>query len=566
MFKYLFSLLFLTILFSACTLDINHADTIYYNATIYTVDSVNSVAEAVAVKDGKIIAVGDFNSIKMYQGEGTILQDLEGLTMIPGFIESHAHLLGLGKQARQLNLMNVKSYEEMVAAVAQAAQNTPKGEWILGRGWHQSKWDSMPSETVTGYQTHEALSKISPDHPVMLVHASGHALMANAKAMELAKVNLELDFGEDGEIIRYPDGSPTGIFTENAMEIIQAQVPQDDPESLYKDLKAAIAECLKYGITSFQDAGSDAQAIEIYRRAIEEGEMQLRLWAMLSFSNYDQPAEGHDPFLEEWFKKGPEIGDWLTIRAVKLYADGALGSRGAWMIDEYSDRAGHYGNPTLPVDIIDQMAKKGLKHGFQICTHAIGDRANREVLDAYGRAFAEYPEITDHRFRIEHAQHIDPSDISKFKEYGVIASVQAIHFASDRPWAISRIGQLRIAMGAYRWRQLLESGAKVINGTDAPVEPVDPIPCFYTTVTRKTRAGDALETDQKLSRTQALRTYTIDAAYGAFQEKEKGSIEVGKFADFTILSQDIMKVPEDEILNTKVVQTIVGGELKYEER
>lgn len=553
-------------LFTACSLDINYADTIYYNATIYTMDSLNTVAEAVAVKDGNILAVGDFKTLKVYQGEATNLQNLDGLTMIPGFIESHAHLLGVGKQARQLNLLQTKSYEEVISMVAKAAQSTPKGEWILGRGWHQSKWDSMPDEIITGYQTHELLSQISPDHPVMLMHASGHALMANAKAMEVAKVNPEIDFGKDGEIIRYSDGEPTGIFTENAMEIIKSQIPEDDPESLYKDLKAAIAECLKYGITSFQDAGSDAQAIKIYRKAIQEEEMDLRLWAMLSFSNYDQPEEGHDPFLEEWFAKGPEIGDWLTIRAVKLYADGALGSRGAWMIDEYSDRAGHYGNPTLPVEIIEDMAKKGLEHGFQVCTHAIGDRANREVLDAYARAFAAYPDLKDHRFRIEHAQHIDPSDISKFKEYGVIASVQAIHFASDRPWAMSRIGQLRIAMGAYRWRQLLESGAKVINGTDAPVEPVNPIPCFYTTVTRKTRQGDALETDQKLSRTQALRTYTLDAAYGAFQEDEKGSIEVGKFADFTVLSQDIMKVPEEEILDTKVVQTIVGGVLKYEER
>lgn len=562
----IYTFLMSLMLFSACSLDINYADTIYYNATIYTMDSLNTVAEAVAVKDGRIIAVGDFKTLKVYQGEATTLQDLEGLTMIPGFIESHAHLLGLGKQARELNLLQTKSYEEIISMVAEATQSIPKGEWILGRGWHQSKWDSMPEQTITGYQTHELLSQISPDHPVMLMHASGHALMANAKAMELAKLNPEIDFGEEGEIIRHPNGDPTGIFTENAMQVINSQVPKDNPESLYKDLKAAIAECLKYGITSFQDAGSNAQAINLYRKAIKEKEMDLRLWAMLSFSNYDQPEEGHDPFLEEWFAKGPEIGDWLTIRAVKLYADGALGSRGAWMIDEYSDRAGHYGNPTLPVEIIEDMAKKGLKNGFQVCTHAIGDRANREVLDAYGRAFNAYPDILDHRFRIEHAQHIDPSDISKFKEYGVIASVQAIHFASDRPWAMSRIGQLRIAMGAYRWRQLLESGAKVINGTDAPVEPVNPIPCFYTTVTRKTRQGDALETDQKLSRTQALRTYTIDAAYGAFQENEKGSIEAGKFADFTVLSQDIMKVPEKEILDTKVVQTIVGGELKYEER
>ena len=561
--KLLFPLFLALLLIYSCQPSLPTADLLIFNGEIYTVDSLGKV-EAVAVKDGKILATGRLKELEQYKGEKTEEIDLQGKTMIPGFIESHAHLLGLGKQARQLDLMKCQSYEALLEKVAEAVKTTPKGEWILGRGWHQSKWtDSF--EVVTGYQTHKRLSELTPDHPVMLIHASGHALFANEVAMRMAQISPETPAGEDGEIIHYNDKRPTGIFTENAMELIRNLVPEDSQESLYKDLQAGIEQCLRYGITSFQDAGSDAKAIAVYRMAIEKKEFPIRLWTMLSYSNYDtEKLEEEDPFLEEWFKKGPEIGDQLTIRAVKLYADGALGSRGAWLIDSYLDRPEHYGNPTLPIKVIEKIAEKGLRSGFQVCTHAIGDRANREVLNAYEKALKAHPEkASDHRFRIEHAQHVSEADMPRFQELGVIASVQAIHFASDRLWAIDRLGQMRIAMGAYQWKRLVASGAKVINGTDAPVEPLDPLPCFYTTVTRKTRSGEALEVDQKLSREEALRTYTIDAAYGAFEEKVKGSISPGKFADFTVLSKDIMTIPEEEILKTVVEMTIVGGKVAY---
>jgi predicted amidohydrolase YtcJ len=267
----------------------------------------------------------------------------------------------------------------------------------------------------------------------------------------------------------------------------------------------------------------------------------------------------------EWFKKGKEVGDKFSVGGVKLYADGALGSRGAWLLEDYSDRPGFRGNELLPLSVMEKIADNCLKSGFQLCTHAIGDRANREVMNVYERALSKNPQkAKDHRFRIEHAQHVDPSDIPRFKKLGIIASVQTIHFSSDRPWAIDRLGKLRIENGAYRWKQLIDSGAKVINGTDAPVEPINPIACFYAAVSRKTLDGRAFETDQKMSRDEALRCYTIDAAYAVFEESKKGSIKAGKFADFTVLDQDIMNIPEDKILKTKVMMTIIDGRIQFQ--
>lgn len=412
---------------------------------------------------------------------------------------------------------------------------------------------------VMGYQTHEALSAVSPAHPVYLVHASGHSIMANAKAMEMAGIGPDSKVGGDGEILRYPDGKPTGIFTEMAMGLVGQHIPAQTAESRRLDLQAAIAACLAQGVTSFQDAGSDSADIAVYREFQNQGRMGIRLWVMLAGSD--------SALLASWYARGPETGDYLTIRAIKLYADGALGSRGAWLLEDYSDRPGHRGNALMPAAYIYRIAREGLENGFQVCTHAIGDRANRTVLDAYETAFKDLPEAArDARFRIEHAQHLHPDDIPRFAELGVIASIQGIHMSSDRPWAIDRLGEKRIVEGAYVWQKLLQSGAKVINGTDVPVEPENPIACFYASVTRKTLAGtpeDGYEADQRMTREQALRTYTLDAAYGAFEDKVKGSLVPGKYADLTILDQDIMKVPENQILATKVTYTIVGGKIEY---
>ncbi len=538
------------------------ADLVIRNGNIYTLDENKPLGEAVAVIDGKIAFVGSDREAKNLIGPQTEVLDLQGKTMIPGFIESHGHIISLGRAKMRLDLNEVNNYAELVDLVAVAVKEAKPGQWILGRGWHQSKWEPQPNPMVRGFQTHHALSRVSPNNPVYLSHASGHAGLANAKAMEIAAITPLATFNDQGEIIRDDQGNPTGIFTEQAMSLIGKHIPGSSPDSDRQALELAIEECLSNGLTSFRDAGSDREAIDVYREFLDRGKLKIRLWVML---------DGQDENLrQEWSAKGPEIGagnNFLTIRAIKLVADGALGSRGAWLLESYSDRPEHTGHATISMENVYQVGKAGLEHGFQVCVHAIGDRANREVLDQFEKAFNENPEAAkDHRFRIEHAQHISAGDIPRFARLGVIASMQGIHMSSDRPWAIDRLGQERIIEGAYVWQKLLQSGATIINGTDVPVEPVSPIACFYASVTRRTLDGfppDGYEPKQKMTRRQALRSYTLDAAYAGFEEDIKGSIEVGKVADFTVFSQDIMKVAEDKLLETIVDYTIIEGKIVY---
>ena len=384
--------------------------------------------------------------------------------------------------------------------------------------------------------------------------------------MEIAGIrNLQIEeapiiVGEGGEIIMDVLGNPTGVFNETAMSLITQYIPETSTAMDLRALKLAVQECLNHGITSFQDAGVSQKTIDLYRQAVDGGTMSIRMWAMLSGD--DQQLLSH------WFNKGPEIGygdHHLSVRSVKMYMDGALGSHGAWLLEPYHDRPGHYGHSTTPIDSLSFVAQKAIVNGFQVCSHAIGDRANREVLDKYQQVFEMYPEkALDARFRIEHAQHISAADIPRFAQMGIIASMQAIHLSSDRPWAINRLGQERIIEGAYVWQKLLQSGATIINGSDVPVEPINPIASFYASISRKTLEGQpdgGFEPDQKMTRYQALKSYTLDAAYGAFEEDIKGSIEVGKLADFTIFSADIMRIPEAEILEAKVEYTIIGGKV-----
>lgn len=547
------------------------ADLVIQNGTIYTVSSTQPTAEAVAVKDGKFVYVGDQADITSWIGDSTEVLDLEGQTMTPGWIEGHGHFMGMGYNKLQLDLREVKSYDELVDKVAQAVNQSQPGEWVLGRGWHQSKWTTTPDTLVLGFQTHQKLSAISPDNPVYLGHASGHAGFANAKAMEIAGVgNISVEAPrtespQGGEILRDGLGNPTGIFNERAMTLVTRHIPESTGEKDQKALELAVDNCSMHGITTFHDAGVDQYNIDLYKTAIDQGKMKVRLWAMLS---------GRDSLLlAEWYKRGPEIGygdNYLTIRSVKMYMDGALGSRGAWLLEPYTDRPGHTGHETTPIEMLYDISVEGLNHGFQVCAHAIGDRANREVLDQYEKAFAENPQAAeDSRFRIEHAQHINADDIPRFKEMGVIAAMQGIHMSSDRPWAIERLGKDRIVEGAYVWQKLLQSGAKIANGSDVPVEPLDPMASFYASVARKTLQGsppEGYEMDQAMSREQALRSYTLDAAYAGFEEDLKGSIEVGKLADLVVFSQDIMEVQEDQLLDTKVVYTLVDGKVVYQNK
>jgi predicted amidohydrolase YtcJ len=558
----IFTFMAVSLLMYNCSNNADIADTIIHNGTIYTVDPSRPLAGAVATKAGKILFVGSMEEAGSFRGNQTKMIDLQGSTMTPGFIEGHAHFMGVGQSKLSLDLMPTTSYEELIQLVAAKVQTVESGEWITGRGWHQDKWDSISAPIVQGFPTHHALSAVSPDNPVFLKHASGHAALANARAMEIAGISAKTEADEGGEVFRDQFGEPTGIFNETAQGMISRHIPENDDKTMQRAFDMALKTCLENGITGFHDAGAGPSVIDLYKKNLQSGKMRIRLYVMLDGSNQS--------LLSSYFATGPEIGlgdDFLTIRAIKLYGDGALGSRGAWLLDDYEDMPGEFGHSTTPIAHISEVCKEAVGHGFQVCTHAIGDRANHEVLNVYEEAL---PGSTDQpnalRFRIEHAQHLHPNDIPRFADLGVIPAMQAIHMSSDRPWAIDRLGEQRIVDGAYVWQDLLQSGARIVNGTDAPVEPIDPVACFFASVTRQTLEGQppgGFEPRQKMTREQALKSYTLDAAFGAFEERIKGSIEVGKYADFTVFSRDIMKVPEEEILQTRVLMTIVNGEAAY---
>jgi predicted amidohydrolase YtcJ len=400
---------------------------------------------------------------------------------------------------------------------------------------------------------------------VYLAHASGHASFVNKKAMELAGITplrseKPTQEVEGGEVLRDDLGNPTGVLVERASTLVSKLIPAETPERAEEALTLALKELAEKGITSFHDAGSGQDVIDLLQKFKAEGKLTARQYVMLT---------GRQPeLLEAWYKKGPMIDPdhMVTVRSIKLNCDGALGPWGAWLLEDYSDKPGHRGHETLPMSVVTEVSEKALPLGFQVCAHAIGDRANQEILDRFEAALAKNPEAKDHRFRIEHAQHLHPDDIPRFGQLGVIAAMQAIHLSSDRPWAIDRLGEKRIIDGAYVWQTLMQTGAVVTNGTDAPVEPVDPIPSFFASVTRKTLQGlpeGGYEAEQKMTRVQALKSYTLDGAYAEFEEDFKGSIQVGKAADFTVFDKDIMEIPENEILNAKVEMTVVGGKVVF---
>ena len=543
------------------------ATLLIYGGPIYTVDSVQTRVEAVVTKDSIILFAGNLEEAEKYKNEQTQVIDLKGKTMTPGLIEGHGHFMGLGNSELEIDLLNTTSYQEIIDIVAEAVKKAEPGEWIIGGGWHQSKWDSLPADAVNGFQTHDLLSAVTPNNPVYLSHASGHAGFANAKAMEIAGLQILSKEGidkfeiEGGEVMRDKTGRLTGIFNERAQRLIYQHIPQDSPEKKAKAFDLAVKACHRNGITSFHDAGIGSQTLKFYENAKAANKMNVRIYAMLRGGDKD--------LLNEWYKKGPFIDpdNRLTIRSIKLSCDGALGSRGAWLLEPYTDRPGHFGHETLPMEMVQETALNGLRNGFQVCSHAIGDRANKEILDRYEAAFVELPNLkTDHRFRIEHAQHLHPDDIPRFAELGVIPAMQAVHLSSDRPWAIDRLGEKRIKEGAYMWQDLLKSGIPIVNGTDVPVEPLNPIASLYASISRKTLKGTpegGYEPEQKMTREQALKSYTLDAAYGAFEENIKGSITAGKLADFTIYDQDIMTIPEDEFLKTEIAMTIFNGDVVY---
>lgn len=570
MIKGILRLKFLLLLLVVGCSESKHADLVILGGKIYTANDTLPMAEAVAVAGDRIRFVGNEVDAKQFITDETTVINLQGKILTPGFIEGHGHFMGLGYNELNLDLSSTKSFDEIIEKVKEKVRSAAPGEWIVGRGWHQDKWDEKPTGMIKGFPIHKKLSEVSPNNPVFLRHASGHAAFANAKAMEIAGVNplsvekYNTEKDEGGEIVRDALGNPTGLFNERAMDLIDHYVPENTIETDRRAMELAIQACLRNGLTSFHDAGATRENINLFHEFKKGNKLGVRLYVMIT---------GRDPKLVgEWLNRGPEIDSagLLTIRSIKLNCDGALGSRGAWLLESYADRSDFFGMATLPMDTVMLVSRQALKHGFQVCSHAIGDRANREILDRYEIAFRENPaQAKDHRFRIEHAQHLDPVDIPRFAKLHVLPAMQAIHMSSDRPWAIDRLGEKRIKEGAYMWQALLKSGAKIINGTDAPVEPVNPIPSFYASVTRKTLAGQpdgGYEPAEKMTREQALKSYTLDAAYGAFEEKIKGSIETGKLADFTIFSRDLMTVPENEILETEVAMTILGGKIVYQKK
>jgi len=548
----------------ACTSAPAPADLIITGGTIYTAEADQPTVEAVVVSADTIRFAGKKDEAMKFKGEKTSLVDLKGMTMTPGLIEGHGHIMGMGYNEMNIDLMGLENFDRIVDKVKEAVAKAKPGDWIIGRGWHQDKWDAKPAKMVKGFPTHDAITAVSPDNPVVLEHASGHNILANAAAMKLAGVSAlsteKIKLAVGAEIIRDELGNPTGLFNETAADIVTAKIPAATEASDTRALELAMAACQRNGITSFHTAGESQQYIDLFRKFRDEGKSGIRIYAMLSGSDHE--------LLARHFASGPQSDKWVSVRSIKLYGDGALGSRGAWLLEDYSDRAGHRGQPNMVMDSVLTIARKALKTGFQVNTHAIGDRANREVLDRYEIALREDPAAAkDARFRIEHAQHLHPDDIGRFAELGVIPAMQAVHLSSDRPWAIDRLGKQRIEDGAYVWKKLLDSGVKIVNGSDVPVEPINPIASFFASVTRQTLKGQpegGYESGQRMTREQALRSYTIDAAYGAFEENQKGSIRTGKLADFTVFSQDIMTVPDDQLLKTSVTMTILGGEVVYQ--
>jgi predicted amidohydrolase YtcJ len=543
------------------------ADLVITNGHVVTVDDAVPEAQAIAIADDTIIAVGSVDDIHRYVGRHTQVIDAGGKLVIPAFIEGHGHFMGLGESKLELDLTKARTWNDIVDMVADAAAGAKPGAWIVGRGWHQEKWDHPPSPNVDGTPVHTSLSARTPDNPVYLTHASGHMSFVNAKAMQLAGITRASHDPAGGTIVRDRRGDPTGLLRETAQALASTildqwrsrRTPAEIDAERHRVVRLAGQEALSKGITTFHDAGEPFATIDLFRQMADDGELPVRLYVMV--------ADNAVVRLEDELPKYRMIGyghNFLTVRTIKEYMDGALGSHGAWMLEPYTDMPSTSGLNVTSLDHIRRIADLALKDDFQLATHAIGDRANRTVLDIYQAAFqAAGVDGKARRWRIEHAQHLTLQDQPRFAQLGVIAAMQAVHCTSDGPWVPKRIGDKRAAEESYMWRNLIDSGAVVANGTDVPVEDTNPIPNFYAAVTRRMSDGRQFYPDQVMTREEALRSYTINNAYAAFEENIKGSITPGKLADIDILSKDIMTIPAEQIPDARVEYTILGGKVVY---
>lgn len=528
------------------------------SGTIYTANDDMPIVEAVIITDGRFSYVGPMAGALEAVAEDHQRIVLGSRTAYPGFIESHGHLSSLGEALTNLDLNGVDNFQTIVGMVADAAASAAPGQVIKGRGWHQSKWNSQPKTTVDGFPTHRSLSEVSPNNPVFLGHANGHSALINQAAMDAISLSYNTTPPEGGVIVKDAKGNPTGILHENAVDLAYPLIALS-VDSARTAILAAQDHAFRWGITNFHDAGAGKTDIEAQLALDAAGDLKLRVYTMVS---------AQDELLADyWLGRPPVIAgedSRLTIRSFKAVMDGALGSRTAWLHAPYTDDPGTSGVQTFDETRLIDIMKRSTQHSWQINTHAIGDKANTVVLDAIASAGLKG---RDHRARIEHSQHLIPSDVPRFAELGAIASIQTIHMSSDRPWAIERLGQARIEAGAYVWRDLLNAGVHLANGTDVPVEPINPLANFYAGVARKTLDGvpeDGFEIEQRMTREETLKSMTLWNAFAAYEESKLGSIEVGKRADVTILDNDIMTIEESDILSTDVSMTIIAGEVVYE--
>ncbi len=529
------------------------ADLIVINARIYTVDQSHPFVSALAVRGGRVEFVGSVGEAMLLRGADTRVIDASGRTVIPGMVDAHAHLFELGAYLHNIDLRDTRSYDEVVARVAARVKEVPAGRWIEGRAWDQNKWGD------TRFPTHDALSRVSPNNPVVLTRVDGHALLVNAAAMRAAGITPATKDPAGGRIERTASGEPTGVFVDNAMSLVDRVIPPLSHDEMTSAALDAIKESNRWGLTGLHDPGEPRNVLDLFEELAKANNFSLRVYAMIS----DDSAA-----IEHYFERGPQSALYdghLWIRAIKLYADGALGSRGAALLDPYTDDPKNSGLLKSTPAHLQDVATRALQHGFQVATHAIGDRGNRIALDAYESALKTVPTV-DHRFRIEHVQVLDHADIPRFAQLGVIPSMQAVHQTSDMYWAANRLGPARI-MGAYAWRSLLNTGVIIPNGSDFPVERVSPLYSFHAAVSRQDDDNwppGGWFPEQRMTRAEALEAMTIWPAYAAFQEQTMGSLTPGKYADFVILDRDIMTIPESEILGTGVVATYIGGRAVYE--
>ena len=542
------------------------ADLVLRGGTVATVDSDNSIAEALAIDDGRIVAVGGNEEVDAYVGPETEVVELDGRFAAPGFIEGHGHYMSLGDSKTILDLDGAADWDAIVEMVAEAVAEAGPGQWIRGRGWHQEKWDRPPDPAVEGNPTHASLSAVSPDNAVLLGHASGHAAFANAAALAAGGYERDSRPPPGGELVRDENGELTGLLRETAQRPVSAafalsrsgRTAEETDARFRLEVRLAAEEALSKGVTSFQDAGVSFSTIDRLRRLEDEGALPVRLYVMVR----GQSNEEMDARLADYYMPS-EGDDYLTVRSIKRQIDGALGSHGAWLLDPYEDMPSSTGLVLETVEDITGTAHIAIRHGYQLNTHAIGDRANREVLDIYEAVF-DSAGGGDLRWRIEHAQHLHPDDVGRFAQLGVIASMQGVHATSDAPWIRARLGDDRAEKRSYMWRSLLDAGALINNGTDVPVEDIDPLASFRASVTRRTADGSVFHPEQKMTRVEALRSYTINNAVAAFEEAYKGSLEVGKLGDVVVIDRDILTVPDGELADARVDVTIVGGEVRYE--